>query len=75
MHVLGYDCTLCELLKLNNTIKATIVYLKSLNKLKEILILVTVNYSYGFNIINSINIKYLNAQSIYRKKHFTINTY
>lgn len=75
MHVLDYDRALCELLELNDTIKATIAHLKSLDKLKETLILVTADHGHGFDVMGSVDTKYLNAQSTYRKKRFAIGTY
>ncbi|OCK92351.1 putative extracellular phytase [Cenococcum geophilum 1.58] len=75
MHVLDYDRALGELLELDDTIKATIAHLKSLGKLKETLILVTADHGHGFDVMGSVDTKYLNAQSTDRKKRSAIGTY
>ena len=75
MHALDHDRALGELLELNDTIKATITHLKSLDKLGETLILVTADHGHGFDVMGSIDTKYLNTQSTYRKKRSAIGTY
>ncbi|ORY05292.1 alkaline phosphatase-like protein [Clohesyomyces aquaticus] len=75
MHVLDYDRALGELLELDDTIKATIAKLKSLNKFKETLIIVTADHGHGFDVMGSVDTKYLAAQNVDRKKRDAVGTY
>ncbi|KAF2199028.1 alkaline phosphatase-like protein [Delitschia confertaspora ATCC 74209] len=75
MHVLDYDRALGELLELDDTIKATIERLKTLNKFKETLILVTADHGHGFDVMGSVDTKYMAVQKTDRKKRDAIGTY
>ncbi|KAF2007475.1 alkaline phosphatase-like protein [Amniculicola lignicola CBS 123094] len=75
MHVLDYDRALGELLELDDTIKATIAHLKKINKFKETLILVTADHGHGFDVMGSVDTKYLAAQNVDRKKRDAVGTY
>lgn len=75
MHALDYDRALGELLELDDTIKATIEKLKSLDKLKETLILVTADHGHGFDVMGSVDTKYMAAQKDDRKKRDAVNVY
>ncbi|KAA8614834.1 Alkaline phosphatase [Pyrenophora tritici-repentis] len=75
MHVLDYDRALGELLELDDTVKATIAHLNSTDSLKETLIIVTADHGHGFDVIGSVDTKYLNAQGDDRKKREAIGVY
>ncbi|KAF2093798.1 alkaline phosphatase [Rhizodiscina lignyota] len=75
MHALDYDRALGELLELDDTIKATIAKLESLDSLKETLILVTADHGHGFDVAGSVDTKYLRAQDDQREKRDAIGTY
>jgi alkaline phosphatase len=75
MHTLDYDRALGELLELDDTIRATIAHLKALDVEKETLVLVTADHGHGFDVMGSVDTKYLNAQSTDRKKRGAIGTY
>lgn len=79
MHVLDYDRALGDLLELDDTIRATISHLKSLNSLKETLILVTADHGHGFDVMGSVDTKFFAAQAAAnesdRTKRGAIGTY
>lgn len=75
MHVLDYDRALGELLELDDTVKATMGHLASLGTLKETLVLVTADHGHGFDVMGSVDTKYLTAQSTDRAKRGAIGTY
>lgn len=75
MHVLDYDRALGELLELDDTVKATVAHLKTLDTLKETLILVTADHGHGFDVMGSVDTKYLNTQSTDRKKRNAVGVY
>lgn len=75
MHALDYDRALGELLELDDTVKATINKLKAIDQLKETLILVTADHGHGFDVMGSVDTKYLNAQTDDRKKRDAIGVY
>ena len=75
MHVLDYDRALGELLELDDTVKATISHLASLGVTKDTLILVTADHGHGFDVMGSVDTKYLAAQSTDRAKRSAIGTY
>lgn len=75
MHTLDYDRALGELLELDDTVRATIEKLKSMDTLKETLILVTADHGHGFDVTGSVDTKYLNAQKEDRKKRNAVGTY
>ncbi|KAF2856458.1 alkaline phosphatase-like protein [Plenodomus tracheiphilus IPT5] len=75
MHVLDYDRALAELLELDDTIKATIAHLNSTDSLKETLILVTADHGHGFDVMGSVDTKYMAAQTDDRKKRDAIGVY
>ncbi|KAL6151028.1 hypothetical protein ACJQWK_10505 [Exserohilum turcicum] len=75
MHVLDYDRALGELLELDDTVKATIKHLNSIDSLKETLILVTADHGHGFDVMGSVDTHYLAAQNVDRKKRSAIGVY
>ncbi|PVI06567.1 alkaline phosphatase-like protein [Periconia macrospinosa] len=75
MHVLDYDRALGELLELDDTIKATVNKLNETNSLKETLILVTADHGHGFDVMGSVDTRYLAAQNVDRKKRDAIGVY
>jgi len=75
MHVLDYDRALGELLELDDTIKATVQKLESTGSLDETLILVTADHGHGFDVMGSVDTRYLAAQNVDRKKRNAIGTY
>ncbi|KAF2265425.1 alkaline phosphatase-like protein [Lojkania enalia] len=75
MHVLDYDRALGELLELDDTVKATIAKLEDECLLKETLILVTADHGHGFDVMGSVDTKYLAAQNTDRKKRDAVGTY
>lgn len=75
MHVLDYDRALGELLELDDTVKATVDKLKALGQFQDTLILVTADHGHGFDVMGSVDTKYLNAQSDDRKKRGAVGTY
>ncbi|KAF2440800.1 alkaline phosphatase-like protein [Karstenula rhodostoma CBS 690.94] len=75
MHVLDYDRALGELLELDDTIKATVNKLNKTGCLEETLILVTADHGHGFDVMGSVDTKYLAAQDDQRKKRTAIGTY
>ena len=75
MHVLDYDRALGELLELDDTIKATIVWLEEKGELDNTLLLVTADHGHGFDVMGSVDTHYLNAQSGAREKRGAIGTY
>ncbi|OQV00587.1 hypothetical protein CLAIMM_06066 isoform 2 [Cladophialophora immunda] len=75
MHVLDYDRALGELLELDDTIKATIAWLQDAGELENTLILVTADHGHGFDVMGSVDTKYLNAQQAPREKRGAIGTY
>ncbi|KAH9866360.1 hypothetical protein IAQ61_008365 [Plenodomus lingam] len=75
MHVLDFDRALAELLELDDTIKATISHLNKTSSLKETLILVTADHGHGFDVMGSVDTKYLAAQGSDRKKRDAIGVY
>ncbi|OJD35715.1 alkaline phosphatase [Diplodia corticola] len=75
MHVLDYDRALGELLELDDTVKATVAKLKALDQLKDTLILVTADHGHGFDVMGSVDTKYLAAQTDGRKKRDAVGVY
>ena len=75
MHSLDYDRALGELLELDDTIKATVAHLKARGSLKDTLILVTADHGHGFDVMGSVDTKYLNEQKGDRNKRSAIGTY
>ena len=75
MHVLGYDRALGELLELDDTVKATISHLALLGVTKDTLVLVTADHGHGFDVMGSVDTKYLAAQSTDRAKRSANGTY
>lgn len=75
MHTLDYDRALGELLELDDTIKATVARLTALGELKETLVLVTADHGHGFDVMGSVDTKYLAAQGTDRTKRSAIGTY
>ena len=75
MHALDYDRALGDLLELDDTIKASIERLKELDQLKETLVLVTADHGHGFDVMGSVDTKYLNAQSDDRAKRNAVGIY
>ena len=75
MHTLDYDRALGELLELDDTIRASIEHLKTIHALNETLIIVTADHGHGFDVMGSVDTKYLNAQTTDRKKRDAVGTY
>ena len=75
MHVLDYDRALGELLELDDTVKATMDFLKSSNQLEDTLVLVTADHGHGFDVMGSVDTLYLGAQSDDRSKRTAVGTY
>jgi alkaline phosphatase len=75
MHVLDYDRALGELLELDDTIKATIEYLEELGQLDDTQIIVTADHGHGFDVMGSVDTRYLQAQQTDRKKRNAIGIY
>ncbi|KAF2643433.1 alkaline phosphatase-like protein [Massarina eburnea CBS 473.64] len=75
MHVLDYDRALGELLELDDTIKAAVQKLNETDCLKETLVLVTADHGHGFDVMGSVDTRYLAAQNVDRKKRNAIGTY
>ncbi|KAF2747624.1 alkaline phosphatase-like protein [Sporormia fimetaria CBS 119925] len=75
MHKLDYNRALGELLELDQTIKASFEQLDELGIRKETLVLVTADHGHGFDVMGSVDTKYLAAQDTDRKKRSAIGTY
>jgi alkaline phosphatase len=75
MHTLDYDRALGELLELDDTVKATIAHLTALGTLNNTLVLVTSDHGHGFDVMGSVDTKYLTAQTTDRTKRGAIGTY
>ena len=75
MHRLDYDRALGDLLELDDTVKASIAKLKQLGSFEETLILVTADHGHGFDVMGSVDTKYLVAQTTDRTKREAIGTY
>lgn len=75
MHTLDYDRALGELLELDDTVKASIAHLNATGQLEDTLIIVTADHGHGFDVMGSVDTKYLNAQKTDRKKRGAIGTY
>ncbi|KAI9668341.1 MAG: hypothetical protein M1829_005545 [Trizodia sp. TS-e1964] len=75
MHTLDYDRALGELLELDDTIKASMEHLKALGQLNNTLIIVTADHGHGFDVMGSVDTKYLDAQKSDREKRNAIGTY
>jgi alkaline phosphatase len=75
MHTLDYDRALGELLELDDTIKATIEHLRKIGQLDETQILVTADHGHGFDVMGSVDTKYLNGQETDHEKRHAIGTY
>lgn len=75
MHTLDYDRALGELLELDDTISAAIEHLKALDTMNETLIVVTADHGHGFDVMGSVDTKYLNAQKDDRSKRDAIGVY
>ncbi|EPS35256.1 hypothetical protein H072_11516 [Dactylellina haptotyla CBS 200.50] len=75
MHVLDYDRALGELLELDDTIKASIEKLKALGELSNTLIVVTADHGHGFDVMGSVDTKYLVEQPEDRKKRSAVGVY
>ncbi|KAI9766180.1 MAG: hypothetical protein M1840_006747 [Geoglossum simile] len=75
MHTLDYDRALGELLELDDTVTATIAKLKALGVFNETLIIVTADHGHGFDVMGSVDTKYLNEQKTDREKREAVGTY
>lgn len=75
MHTLDYDRALGELLELDDTVKATIAHLTALGTLNNTLVLVTSDHGHGFDVMGSVDTKYLTAQTTDRTKRGAIGIY
>ena len=75
MHALDYDRALGELLELDDTVRASIARLETLGALNDTLVLVTADHGHGFDVMGSVDTKYLIAQDTDRSKRGAIGTY
>ncbi|KAI9672545.1 MAG: hypothetical protein M1817_003311 [Caeruleum heppii] len=75
MHVLDYDRALGELLELDDTIKASMAKLQELGTMKETLILVTADHGHGFDVMGSVDTRYLAEQETDREKRSAVGIY
>jgi alkaline phosphatase len=75
MHMLDYDRALGELLELDDTVKASIAHLNATGQLADTLIIVTADHGHSFDVMGSVDTKYLNAQTADRQKPDAIGTY
>ncbi|KAH0565460.1 hypothetical protein GP486_001141 [Trichoglossum hirsutum] len=75
MHTLDYDRALGELLELDDTITATINALRAKGVLNDTLIIVTADHGHGFDVMGSVDTKFLNEQKTDRAKRGAIGTY
>ena len=75
MHALDYDRALGELLELDDTISASIKHLEEIGELENTLIVVTADHGHGFDVMGSVDTKYLNEQEDERKKRDAIGVY
>jgi alkaline phosphatase len=75
MHTLDYDRALGELLELDDTVRASIAHLNATGQLADTLIIVTADHGHGFDVMGSVDTKYLNAQKTDREKRDAIGTY
>ncbi|KAI9794989.1 MAG: hypothetical protein M1816_000009 [Peltula sp. TS41687] len=75
MHTLDYDRALGELLELDDTVKATVEKLRAMGQLKDTLIIVTADHGHGFDVMGSVDTKYMDAQKTDRAKRNAIGTY
>lgn len=74
-HALDYDRALGDLLELDDTVKATLQYLEDLGELEHTQVIVTADHGHGFDVMGSVDTKYLQAQSSDRKKRGAVGTY
>ncbi len=75
MHALDYDRALGELLELDDTIRASVEKLRALGQLNNTLVLVTADHGHGFDVMGSVDTKYLNEQKADREKRDAIGVY
>ncbi|KAI9755720.1 MAG: hypothetical protein M1815_004715 [Lichina confinis] len=75
MHLLDYDRALGDLLELDDTIRATIDKLTELGELEDTLIVVTADHGHGFDVMGSVDTKYMDEQETDRDKRNAIGTY
>lgn len=75
MHTLDYDRALGELLELDDTVTASIAKLRAIGQLNNTLVLVTADHGHGFDVMGSVDTKFLNAQTGDRQKRGAIGTY
>lgn len=75
MHVLDYDRALGELLELDDTVKATLAWLEEKGELNNTLVLVTADHGHGFDVMGSVDTRFMDAQDKARDKRGAIGTY
>lgn len=75
MHLLDYDRALTELLELDDTIKAVKTYLASIGELENTQIVVTADHGHGFDVMGSVDTKFLAQAQGDRAKRGAIGTY
>lgn len=70
-----YERALGELLELDDTVRGTFEHLKAIGELNNTLVLVTADHGHGFDVMGSVDTKYLNAQADQRKKRNAVGQY
>ena len=79
MHVLDYDRALGDLLELDDTVKATLAWLREKGELENTLVLVTADHGHGFDVAGGVDTHYLNAlageDATDREKRGAVGTY
>lgn len=75
MHLLDYDRSLGELLELDDTVKATLAWLKENNLAEDTLVIVTADHGHGFDVAGNVDTHYLNEQEEPREKRNAVGVY
>ncbi|KAH8103937.1 alkaline-phosphatase-like protein [Cristinia sonorae] len=75
MHVLDYDRALGELLELDDTVRASIAWLKKTGQYDDTLIVVTADHGHGFDVFGGADTKYLAEQTSDRAKRGAVGVY